>query len=582
MPTFVQAEVGGIQNFISGTGKLKEMIGGSEIICHVCENSFYGGILGEIGCDRGIFGPDEGSGWHLLCQDNAGTLSMILPGEKEARAFLAACSRKALERFPGLPLYGAQAEMDGWSVEAWDAARRRVGETIGEQRVSREAADGLPMLPPLAAARLDGLPAVADDGRDGKRELVSLPSICRRDPEMVRASRERLQRLVRLPEIAGVETELVRPPKIEWAEDLEVMLDKDAAHAEEGGKVALIHMDGNDLGKLFGSWLAAGANRDLARRISSIRKLSKKIQEINNEAFAHAVTSIVECLLHSGGLRGHVVPLRPLVMGGDDITVIARADIALPFIDLFTKRFEELGQFRIEEREVNLSLGVGMVVMGSSYPFAKAFSLVESLIERAKKLTASMAEDARRRGVENFPRPSSLDYLVLTEDVENDAARVRARVYTARDGAVLTSKPLLIGKGVIEETVMPDGRTARRAKDEPLADFVREGMDVLGGLPRSALRQAWTACRKGRNSAARLWLNTMENLERGLGGRKDEKLMPVKSFTTIFPDGFFRERNGRCFTSLGDYLELERILPGDPAIRGAMLQLMLAGGEKDA
>lgn len=220
------------------------------------------------------------------------------------------------------------------------------------------------------------------------------------------------------------------------------------------------------------------------------------------------------------------MPLRPLVLGGDDITVIARADIALAFISLFARRFEELG------KENDLSLGIGMLIMDSSYPFAKAFRLVESLLESAKHATL----DAK-------PRPSSLDYIVLTGELESNETRIRERIHTGRTGERLTCKPLILDK--------PDS----------LGRFLKDGLDVLNGLPRSQMRQALTACRKGENAAKICWDNVLENLARGLGGRHGETLMSRKRFEEIFSGGFFREVNGRKETLLGDYLELRRLLP---------------------
>lgn len=526
MPAFVKAEVGGIQNFIGSTGKLKEMIGGSEIVYHICQKEFYEDILREIGCARQAADRDDGSDWHMVLQNNAGTLCLLLPNQEKAKAFLKAYSRKGLEKFPGLPLFGAQADM-AWDKESWKRARHDADAHISRKRMSSAVASGVPMLPVLRAARLDGLPAVAEEHRkDGGAELVSWLSLCKRNPAMLKMSEDRLRSLVETPD------------GVIWANDLEEML------GAKGGKVALIHMDGNDLGKLFSSKLEENAHVDLLDGIRAMKKLSEFIEKNNKEAFAHAAKSLLDYICFDNA-SNQVMPLRPLVMGGDDITVIARADIALAFIDLFVNRFESLGA------DEKLSLGVGMVVMDSSYPFAKAFTLVESLLENAKRRTLDMT-----------PRPSSLDYLVLTEEVENNEQDLRARVYTATDGSLMTAKPLVLDKGT-------------------LASFVENGTDVLAALPRSALRQALTACRKGKNSAHTCWLNTRENLKRRLGGRNNVNLMTADSFDALFPQNFFQEKDGKVFTKLGDYLELERLLPETGELREKLLKIIKEGSQKD-
>lgn len=526
MPVFVKAEVGGIQSFIGKTGKLREMIGGSEIISHICQKAFYGAILEEIGCARETDERDDGSGWHMILQNNAGTLCLLLPDTDRARAFLKAYSRKVLETFPGLPLFGAQASMS-WDAESLAAARHDADDRIARQRMKHPVPEGAPMLPVLRTARLDGLPAVPteEDARESG-ELISLPSRCKRNPTMLKMSEDRLRTLVKTPD------------GITWANDLEKML------GAAGGKVALIHMDGNDFGKLFRSKREAHAGADLLGGIRAMKKLSKAIADANEQAFAHAAECLADYIRFDTSSH-QVMPLRPLVMGGDDITVIARADIALAFIDLFVNRFEECGAAE------KLSLGIGMVVMDSSYPFARAFALVESLLESAKSRTLGMS-----------PRPSSLDYLVLTEEVENNVRALRKRVYTAADGSLMTAKPLVLG-------------------GHALASFMNDGAEVLATLPRSALRQALTTCRAGTKAAHTFWLNTRENLERGLGGRKGEKLMRAERFDSLFPHSFFQEENGETLTRLGDYLELERLLPKTGALRSDLLKIILEGGRKD-
>lgn len=519
MPVYMKVEVGGIQNFIGGTGKLKEMIGGSEIIHHICQEDFYKGILDAIGCANKIDAPAEGGAWHMMLQNNAGTLCMLLPDKEKAAGFLTIYSGTILKKFPGLPLFGASAFMPDWSKASLDAARMAAEEGVRAQRSSRPADAGMPMLPIFRGARLDGLTAVAEarEGANGEPEPISLPSLCRRNPKMLDMSENRLRNLVKVPDVNN--DDLI------WAKDLDIML------GESGGKVALIHMDGNDLGKLFRDRLIkAGDANDILPCINAMRQLSHLIQEVNEKAFSHAAEYILQSLLQEQNPRDFVVPMRPLVMGGDDITLIARADIALPFIQLFTSRFSELGAAE------NLSLGIGMVVMDSSYPFARAFTLVESLLENAKHATLDMA-----------PRPSSLDYLVITEEVENNAGDLRRRVYTAADGSILTGKPFIL-------------------ENDNLAKFISNGVKVLDELPRSAMRNAWTECRKGQKASSSFWLNTRENLARGLGGRGG-RLMSGKEFDDIFPDGFFQKENGQLRTSLGDYLELQRLLPDNKGLR---------------
>lgn len=530
MPVIVTAEVGGIQKFIFATGKLKEMIGGSEIVYQICQKEYYVPVLKEIGCAREALTETDGNDWHMLLQANAGKLALILPDEQVGRAFLLAYSKKALEDFPGLPLFGAQAPA-GWDTAAYKEGRRLVEDRIKAQRAMTAPGAGMPMLPVLRAARLDGLPAVAEDRSGADRELISLSSYCKRSEELLKDSRNRLQ------EYAGLKDEQGKP-RVQWPSDMEEL-------APNGAKIALIHMDGNSMGKLFGNALDKAADLPVAESVRSLRALSESIEAINRDAFRSAVGALLDYIreFDKSAIKDRtlVMPLRPLVIGGDDITLVIRADLALFFVNLFVSCYESLAA----ARGLGLSLGVGMTVMDSAWPFAKAFALVEDLTKNAKKITDGMAE-----------RPSSIDYLVITEEVDRQLSDLRTRVYTAVDGASLTSKPFMLSRNF-------------------LSTFLEEGREILETLPRSAVRPAFAACRKGMPAAREHWLNMKENLKRGLGGRKG-KLMAANRFEHLFPNNYFNEETG--VTSLGDYLELTRLLPAEPACRDAMLQIMRHGG----
>lgn len=529
---FARLSVEGIQRYIFSTGKLKEMIGGSEIIHFLASPNFYRPLLeDELGLREDTdFRCAEGS--YMVAQANAGVLCLILPDERSAKKFLRRASEELLRSFPGLPFYGA-LEAFPWSDDvtgrkAYDAAYQRAKNAISIQRNHDAVPVGAPLLPVLQASRLDGLPAVRRErsGPGGRGELVSLPSLARSCPAMLERSRTRLRRDVKPPD--GVE--------LEWKDNLEEMLEG------EGRKVALICMDGNDLGKLFGAMLHSTVDMSLSQCLRERKALSQFIQDCTTGAFSWAASRIAGYELESRRAAGRpdgrlLMPLRPLVMGGDDTTVIARADIALAFVALFAARFGELG------RQQGLSVGIGMVVMPAGYPFAKAFPLAETLQDSAKK---------RTRDLEPGERPSSIDYLVLTEDVENDAALVRERLFTTPD-ARLTTKPLLFG--------------------EEFTQLLGHGHKVLTGLPRSQVREAWTACRQGPPAAKKGWLNLRENIARRIGGRKGT-LLSMEEFEAIFPENFFVSSAGVWRSPLGDYLELEHLLPGDAGLCERLFAMM--------
>jgi hypothetical protein len=207
------------------------------------------------------------------------------------------------------------------------------------------------------------------------------------------------------------------------------------------------------------------------------------------------------------------------------VTILVRADLALTFVKVFVETYEATSR----QQDCPFSLGVGMLIMPPSYPFLKAYRLVEDLCSSAKTATKN-----------DEPRGSSLDYLVVTNDVEDDLAQLRARIARGDDGSLLTGKPFKLADGFLDKFLDKARRTIER-------------------LPRSHTRQALNDCRLGRAAAWPAYSKLRENVRLGLGGRHGRRLLNSEEFDDVFPpeNGFFvRQEDGRHLTYLADYLEL--------------------------
>jgi hypothetical protein len=290
-------------------------------------------------------------------------------------------------------------------------------------------------------------------------------------------------------------------------------------------------MDGNDLGLMFRPATEEDQQDGPDARQRKLAALAHSMENAVNAAFAEALDAVVkEDVKKNAPLAGgsYTVPLRPLVLGGDDVTVITRAEAALPFVRAFSAAFER----ESEQHGHRCSMGAGMVIMPSGYPFAKAWTLCEDLCKKAKNKTCDRAM-----------RPSSLDWLVLTSDVEASVSALRVRTARADGGKALTCKPFIL--------------------DDTFDSFLENGKKALDHLPRSHVREAAELCRGGEAAAAPAYAKLRENIKRGLGGRHDARLLSLEEFDAILPGGFFcRDEGNAC--PLGDWLELAHLGIGAP------------------
>lgn len=544
---YVVLEVGGIQKYILSTGKLKEMIGGSELIESLSDNYLtdFANNNGLTVLDK-IRKPEDNE--ILPLQRNAGAMHLLFSSLEKGKEFLNKFGLQILEDFPGLPIFGASEECEFDSLGIRNA-KFELSNKITDQRNKYPTSTGMQLLPICAEAPLDGEPAIGkvSYGNSSDRdEIISLSSKTRRIEKLLVASRARLREIEPDDEVGA---------DLQWSDDLEEI-------ACGLGKVAFIHIDGNDLGKRFRQELVKVSkqeekenkeaqdggkeinqekrDKNTIRVINKMSTLSKTVKDTTASAFKKGLT---ECLKYAHFSDRKLVPARPLVLGGDDVTIVIRPDLALYFIDAFVKEFERYSnQAFIEQNKNNpnanrqdkLTVGVGMVVCPTGYPFLKAFDLSEELVKNSKELTALMKN-----------RPSSMDYVVITNDTENDLDSIRAHLFTSEDGLSLTAKPMLL-------------------KGDNLAKFVKDSISVSEKLPRSAVRSALNECKKGKEAADKCYSKLKDNVERGLGGRANQKLMGTEEFLRLFPEAngfFYKDKDDKTYkTKLGDYVELNHLL----------------------
>jgi len=95
------------------------------------------------------------------------------------------------------------------------------------------------------------------------------------------------------------------------------------------------------------------------------------------------------------------IPIRPVVLGGDDFTFICRADFALDYVKSYLKNFEsetkEMFESKVmpkcksdQQKEVlknGLTACAGIAFIKSSFPFHSGYNLAENLCSMAKKLS---------------------------------------------------------------------------------------------------------------------------------------------------------------------------------------------------
>ncbi len=333
------ASVQGIQSFIFQTNKLKEIVGASELVENVCTSAFD-----DFATDGTSIIRAAGNIKHVF--DTKATCA------KAVREF----PQKVMEMAPGITISQAVVSMNGKSFED------SITELEKKLKIQRNK--------PLNSTNI-GLMGILRSRKTG------MPAVCKKGEDYFDEASKAKQDVVNTNKEPSVSTLYKNIFGEIDAKKVTTEIEKFPSHNDW---LSVIHADGNGLGKVIQKM---GSNKD------EFKKFSKNLDIATKKAAKNAYNKISDDYKLS---ELDTVPLRPIVLGGDDLTVICRADIALDFTEAFLAEFEDQTNKYLANIFKNNNLGfdhltacAGIAYIKSSFPFYFAYDLAESLCGKAKK-----------------------------------------------------------------------------------------------------------------------------------------------------------------------------------------------------
>ncbi len=170
---------------------------------------------------------------------------------------------------------------------------------------------------------------------------------------------------------------------------------EDIADYDPRRYVAYIVADGNEMGKVFGA----------CKTPEQMRTLSTNLARVIRTALAEPSRMIMG-LFGEGDRRSHFIPTLPLILGGDDVFVLVPAPWALDFARRFAMAYER--EMRKLLNEIGLgnviepTVSVAVVICKSKYPYHLAHQLGERRLQEAKRLTKRLAQEGTYRSTIHF------------------------------------------------------------------------------------------------------------------------------------------------------------------------------------
>lgn len=384
------AAVQGIQAFIFKTNELKHIVGASELVEQICTSDF-----------------DEFAKNGESVVRAAGNIKFIFDGKEDCQKAVREFPKKVMTKASGITISQAVVAFDddfGKAIDDLEALLK-----VQRNKPSRSVTSGLIG---IKRANNTGLPVVCIKEKIFKDE----PTL----------QKERSQNIKSL---------------CEKSFGKEALIEKDIAYnisdiTDKNDWIAIIHADGNGLGKVV---QAVGKQKDMFSEFS--QKLDLATKAAANQAFK-AVADKFACK--------KTIPIRPVVLSGDDMTVIIRGDLAIAYAKAFICGFEKetkkhLGGILREhnvfaEDKDYLTACAGIAFIKSSYPFYYGYQLAEGLCGEAKKDTKAIyGADT------NYLPPSCMMFHKVQDSFINDYKDIVDRELTAKgDGLSFKAGPYYI------------------------------------------------------------------------------------------------------------------------------------------
>jgi hypothetical protein len=402
------ASVQGIQSFIFETNKLKEIVGASEMIEHICTDHFYKEAKTNKDDKKIILGA-------------AGNIKYIFDDEAKCRDFVRKFPKSVMEYAPGITISQAVVKFEG-----------------------DDYSDKIQELENLLKAQRNKVPLSTEIGFMALERARRTGGVAKEFQKNEAIDEATLQKLKSADNIKLFEKmSAIEPTAAELSLDTE-----DMTISGNNSWIAVIHADGNGLGQII-----QNHGKELTQK-GIFPLFSKAIDDATKAAVKKAFEDVV--LSESEKIKKaenpkYRYPVRPIVIGGDDLTVIIRADLAFEFTKVFLNQFEQQSEqlfknLGLPEYKQGLTACAGIAYIKESYPLHYGLHLAEQLCNDAKNRVKAANNGSLIDPKYNQMPKSALAIYKVQESFVEDLKILKERTLTTDAGLIYYAGPYLLNE----------------------------------------------------------------------------------------------------------------------------------------
>lgn len=202
--------------------------------------------------------------------------------------------------------------------------------------------------------------------------------------------------------------------------------------------IAVIHIDGNAMGKRVEKLIASSANLSWEEYKRKMQSFSKAIDQDFKSAYKDMNETVVRNIesqkLDCLDLKEEKFPVRRIITAGDDICFVSDGRIGIECAVSFIKSLNS--QKNAEDQE-GYSACAGVAIVHQKYPFYRAYELAEMLCGNAKKFGASLSADGTGSDI------SAIDWHIEYGEMKDNLEEIRQE-YETLDEKRLEMRPYIV------------------------------------------------------------------------------------------------------------------------------------------